>query len=307
MSIPYKHHFVPVCYLQHWCSSKDGKLYEFSIKHGNFISKRVGPRRTGFEENLYSFPELPTDAAQHLESKFLQLVDSDAAKALKQHLEMTLELRPAKLVTAWSRFLISLLLRHPDVMTEFRAAAKSLWLKGGGEAQGNYEKIRRPGDPETFQEYVAKIDPLIEIMMRLNVIISAFDNERIGNHLNSMKWAVADVTASPYTLMTCDRPLVLSNLGDAKNGSLFLPISPRKLFVAANTEQVLSEFSKGNPSQIVERVNRIIVERARLYVYAREDWQKDFIKKTMSTKMEPTPLFEDLDRYEPESTDSPVK
>jgi hypothetical protein len=38
---------------------------------------------------LYSFPELPTDAAQHLESKFLQLVDSDAAKALKQHLEMS--------------------------------------------------------------------------------------------------------------------------------------------------------------------------------------------------------------------------
>src|ERR1700692_944016 len=66
MSIPYKHHFIPVCYLQHWCSYKDGKLYEFSIKHGKFISKRVGPRRTGFQENLYSFPELPTDAAQHL-------------------------------------------------------------------------------------------------------------------------------------------------------------------------------------------------------------------------------------------------
>jgi hypothetical protein len=60
----------------------------------------VGPRRTGFEENLYSFPELPTDAAQHLESKFLQLVDSDAAKALKQHLEMSPELRPAELKTA---------------------------------------------------------------------------------------------------------------------------------------------------------------------------------------------------------------
>jgi hypothetical protein len=137
MSIPHKHHFVPVCYLQHWCSSKDGKLYEFSIKHGKFISKRVGPRRTGFEDNLYSFPELPTHAAQHLESKFLQLVDSDAAKALKQHLEMTSELRPAKLKTAWSRFLISLLLRHPDVMTEFRDAAKSLWSTGGDDAQRN--------------------------------------------------------------------------------------------------------------------------------------------------------------------------
>jgi Protein of unknown function (DUF4238) len=192
MSIPHKHHFVPVCYLQHWCSYKDGKLHEFSIKHGKFISKRVGPRRTGFQENLYSFPELPTDAAQHLESKFLQLVDSDAAKALKQHLEMAPELRPAKLKTAWSRFLISLVLRHPDVMTEFRAAAKSLWLKGGGETQRNYETIRKPEDPDTFEEYIARIDPLLEVKVRLNLIISAFDNARIGNHLNNSR-----VTSSP--------------------------------------------------------------------------------------------------------------
>jgi hypothetical protein len=44
----------------------------------------------------------------------------------------------------------------------------------------------------------------------------------------------------------------------------------------------------------------------RRYVYARENWQKDFIKKTMSTKMEPTPLFKDLDRYE-EVTAPPVE
>jgi Protein of unknown function (DUF4238) len=297
MSIPRKHHFVPVCYLQQWCSYKDGKLYEFAIKHGKFVARRVGPRRTGFQEDLYSFPELPADAAQHLESRFLQLVDSDAAIALKQHLQMTADPWPPKLMTAWSRFLMSLLMRHPDVMSEFRAAAKSLWSKGGGETQRNYETIRKPGDPETFEEYATLIDPLLEVKVRLNLIISAFDNPRIGNHLNGMKWAVADVTASPYCLMTCDRPLVLHNLGDP-NGSLFLPIGPKRLFVAANNEKVVSEFSKGNPSQVVEKANEMIVARARRYVYSRDDYQRDFIRRTMSTKMEPTPLFKDLDRYE---------
>jgi hypothetical protein len=101
MSIPLKHHFIPVCYLQHWCSYKDGKLYEFAIKHGKFVSRRVGPRRTGFEENLYSFPELPTDAAQHLESN---LVDSDAAIALRRHLAMTPDPWPlADLRPVWRR------------------------------------------------------------------------------------------------------------------------------------------------------------------------------------------------------------
>jgi hypothetical protein len=192
---------------------------------------------------------------------------------------------------------MSLLMRHPDVMSEFRAATKSLWSKGRDETQRNYEKIRKPEDPETFEEYAATIDPLIEVKVRLNLILRAFDNERIGNHLNRMKWAVADVLESPHCLLTSDRPLVLFNLG-GRDGSLFLPIGPRKLFVAANTDKVLSEFSKGNPIEVVSKVNAIIVSRARRYVYARDDWQKDFIKRTMSTKMEPTPLFKDLDRYE---------
>jgi hypothetical protein len=92
---------------------------------------------------------------------------------------------------------------------------------------------------------------------------------------------------------------VLFNLA-GPNGSLFLPISPIKLFVAANTDKVLAEFSKGKPTEVVKRVNEIVVARARRYVYARDDWQRDFVKRTMSTKMEPTPLFKDLDRYEPE-------
>jgi hypothetical protein len=302
MSIPHRHHFIPVCYLRHWCSSRDGKLYEYAIKHGKFVSKRVGPRCTGFEDHLYSFPELPADAAQHLESRFLQLVDSDGAVALRRHLTMTTEPSPPKLRSAWSRFLLSLLLRHPDVMTEFRSATKSLWLKGGEETQRNYEKIRKPENPETFDEYAATMDPLIEVKVRLNLILRAFDNEVIGNHLNNMKWAVADVTASPQCLLTCDRPLVLFNLGSS-NGSLFLPISPTKLFVASNTNKTLDEFSKGKPTEVVKRANEIIVSRARRYVYARDDWQKDFIKRTMSTKMEPTPLFKELDRYEAESTE----
>ena len=301
MSIPRKHHFIPVCYLQHWCSSRDGKLYEYAIKHSKFVSKRVGPRSTGFEEHLYSFPELPADAAQHLESNFLQLVDSDAAIALRRHLVMSTDPWPRKLRSAWSRFLISLLIRHPDVMSEFRAAAKSLWSKGGDEVQRNYQKLRKPEDPETFEEYAAT-DPLIGVKARLYLLLrAAFDNQLVGNHFNKMKWAVADVTASPQCLLTSDRPLVLFNLGEP-NGYLFLPISPIKLFVAANTDKTLSEFSKGRPTEVVKKVNEVIVARARRYIYARDDWQRDFIKGTMSTKMEPKPLFKDLDRYEPEST-----
>jgi hypothetical protein len=305
MSIPRKHHFVPVCYLQHWCSWRDGKVHEYAVKHGKVVSKRVGPRGTGFEEYLYSFPELPPDAAQYLESNFLSLVDSDAAIALKRHLAMATELTP-RLKNGWSRFLLSLMMRHLDIMSEFRDAAKSLWSKGRDDVQRNYEKLRKPEDPATFEEYAATKDPLIEIKARLYSILMVFNSELIGNHLNKVRWAVANVTPSSQCLLTSDRPLVYSNLG-APDGSLFLPISPTKLFVAANTDKSLSEFSKGKPSDVVKRVNEIIVARARRYVYARDDWQRDFIKRTMSSKMEPSPIFKDLDRYESESATPSVK
>jgi Protein of unknown function (DUF4238) len=195
------------------------------------------------------------------------LVDSDAAIALKRHLAVPEDKGTAKLVNAWSRFLMSLMMRHPDVMSELRAAAKSLWAKGHDDTQRNYEKIRKPEDPETFEEYAVTIDPLIEVKVRLNLIIRAFDNAVIGNHLNNMNWAVADVVVSPNCLMTSDRPLVLVSLGRPE-GYLFLPIGPTKLFIAANSEKVLSEFSKGDPSSVVNRVNQVVVARARKYVYA---------------------------------------
>ncbi len=81
MSTPHDHHFVPVFYLKQWAT--DGKLIEYSIKHGKFLSKPVGPRGTGFERDLYTFPGLPEEIASFLESVFLQRNDHGASQALK--------------------------------------------------------------------------------------------------------------------------------------------------------------------------------------------------------------------------------
>jgi hypothetical protein len=122
MSVPCDHHFLPVFYLGQWASHTDGKLIEYTIKHNKFIAKRVGPRGTGFETDLYSFPELPNEAAQYLESVILQDSDNKASIALRQHLRMSSDPWGVEIRSAWSRFLLGLILRHPDVMKERRAA-----------------------------------------------------------------------------------------------------------------------------------------------------------------------------------------
>jgi hypothetical protein len=44
-----------------------------------------------------------------------------------------------ELISAWSRFVIGILLRHPDVMPELRAAAGSIWDLGAAYQGSNIE------------------------------------------------------------------------------------------------------------------------------------------------------------------------
>lgn len=194
---------------------------------------------------------------------------------------------------------MGMLLRHPDVMKELRTAAKSLWDKSSDATQKGYEAIRMPDDPATFEEKMATVDPLVEFKVRLNMIIRALNNPVIGNHINGMKWVVVDVTASPQILLTSDRPVTIYNLREPE-GNLFLPISPTKLFVAANNEATLSGLSRQTQRAIVEKSNELVVTRARRYVYSRDKYNEPYIRRHMSTKLEPTPLFPNLDRDVPD-------
>jgi Protein of unknown function (DUF4238) len=65
MSDPRDHHFIPAFYLKNW-AGRDGKLIEYRRLRGRLVTKWVGPRATGFERDLYAFPELPKKDAQHL-------------------------------------------------------------------------------------------------------------------------------------------------------------------------------------------------------------------------------------------------
>ena len=63
MSAPRDHHFIPAFYLSKWTKPPEGKLVEYTIKNNKLIDKPVGPRSTGYERDLYSFPELPPESA----------------------------------------------------------------------------------------------------------------------------------------------------------------------------------------------------------------------------------------------------
>lgn len=297
MTPPRDHHFIPVFFLKQW-TGKDAKLIEYTIKHGKLIRKLVGPHSTGYEIDLYAFNELAPDARQFIEQRFFNYADNIASIALERHLTGSREPWSAELLSAWSRFVIAIHLRHPDAMPELRAAAQAIWEGSGKAFQGDYEAIRKPDDPETFDEFIAVRDPLTAVKMRLNMIVKSFDNDILGARMNGMRWSVVDVSASPMRFLLSDRPVEFSNLKNPR-GMVWVPISPTKLFVAANSPAELDRLCRIKPREIVRRVNQTIVGRARRFVWAQDKSQTPFIQKHMSKNMERTPLFPGIGQYPP--------
>lgn len=297
MNAPRDHHFIPAFYLKQW-AGPDGKLVEYTRKGGKLISKWVGPGSTGYERDLYSFPELPSDAAQFMEQVFFQYADQKASDALDNHLGVKSLPWTSELVSAWSRFIVAIHLRHPDAMPELRAAAAAIWAAGGLDCQARYAALRKQADPPTFDEYLALCDPLAPVKVRVNMIVKALDNEEVGKHINRMKHAVVDVSSAPYRLLTSDRPVELFNIKET-NGILSIPISPTKVFVAANDDATFEKLRRAAPEQLVCDINTFVATRARRFVWAQDKSQERFIDNRISTEMEPTPLFPNIAHYEP--------
>jgi hypothetical protein len=297
---PRDHHFIPVFYLKQWASSSTKKIFEYSQPHGKFVPKPVGPDSTGFQRDLYAFPELPPDVAQHIEDVFLRDADDKASRAHQRILAWDKSPWEPEMMKAWVRCIMHMHLRHPDVIGEMRVAAAAIWQASGGESQRIYEQdIRKPDDPATFQQYLERIDPVISAKVRMNMIIRAIDNEAIGQSILKMTWHVIDTNRSPKTLITSDRPVLIYNL-IRPDGWIALPVSPTKLFFAVNSQATLQTLLKGSTLSLVERSNEQVVARARRYVWARDPWQEWYIRTNMGKRKEPTPLFPRLANFSDE-------
>jgi hypothetical protein len=275
-----------------------GKLVEYTRKGGKLIPKPVGPRATGFERDLYAFPELPPATAQYMEQVFFAYADQKASDALDLHLGLSSQSWTPELLSAWSRFVLGIHLRHPDAMPELRSAAEKIWSASGDDYQARYEAVRKPDDPATFDEYLALRDPLTPVKTQANLIIKALDNDIVGAHVNQMKWATIDLSGATERLLTSDRPVEIFNL-KKPNGVLSIPISPTKIFAAVNDPAIFDKLRAAKPDKIVADMNNFTVSRARRFVWACGRSQEQYVAERMSRKLEPTPLLPNIDKYQP--------
>jgi hypothetical protein len=119
-----RHHYIPVFYSKRW-SGDDDRICEFSRPYKKIHSQRVYPKQTGFLDRLYEKKGVPKSIAQHVEDVFMKSVDNFAANALSL-IETDVEKvkNDAEQRSAWSLFLITLMTRMPEDLTDANRYAR---------------------------------------------------------------------------------------------------------------------------------------------------------------------------------------
>jgi hypothetical protein len=284
MSIPIKHHHLPVFYLKRW-AGRDGKLCEFSKPHNDVIANRKSPRRTGFVERLYETPGLPHEEAQKVEQRFMAPVDSLGAQALAA-LESndTTIATDSRLRSAWSRFIMSLLMRTPEDIAALKGGVAEEWMRAVPGLETAYASRRGPNDPATFAEYFVMrgSDELDRWAMELAPQL--MDHAGIGTLLNSMRWLVRRINSSDAELLTSDRPVVMSATLAERNAYIFLPIGPKAFFAAVSDDETRRIVESRDPAEHANPINELVARHARRFVYARDARSISFVSQFMGTR-----------------------
>jgi len=117
-----RHHYVPQFYLRAFAGT-DGKLWQYTREPSGKVSeRRVSPKATGFEADLYRVRDVATFMPERdptgIESSFLASIDGAAAPVLRKLLVEPSPTLSDEERTAWALFLNSMLERDLRVVRE---------------------------------------------------------------------------------------------------------------------------------------------------------------------------------------------
>lgn len=290
MSEPINHHYLPVFYLRGWCGA-DGRLIRFHKPHTTLIASPIAPRATAYEPFLYSLEGCPEPLRQDIEKRYFSaLVDKPASLGIKVLISREKEKLTPELRTAWTRFLMAMRLRTPEMVKKISEVALRHLEDNLARDPEGYSAIRKAHDPPTAIEWMQKHSaPILENIGKL-FLPGLIENEKIGNALINMKWATVDLSTSKHDLLTSDRPYI-QTVGLSDQACVIgLPLTPRLLFVATHHDERRQEMLAHGMTRIAGAVNSHVVSQAVRHVYGASSSQLRFIEKRVGLHTPKEPL-----------------
>jgi hypothetical protein len=251
--------------------------------HGNVVVHRKAPDGTGWVRDLYKIDGVPAEVAQHMERVFLHMVDTEAADALHRLKRPSRGAWPIRERDGWIRFILSLIFRNPESINIIKLHLRAVWDESLASLRHDYEQKRLPEDPETFEEFSARVNPNAAAIAASNFMQTIMNSEVVGNAIANMTWSRLHLVHSKYSLLTSDRPIDMPIVLQSKDAYITLPIGPKIVFVASNDGSALRNMRDKDHSAIVRKINQRLVAQARQYVWGVDDSALAFVKKHIRT------------------------
>ncbi|MGH0004668.1 DUF4238 domain-containing protein [Pseudovibrio ascidiaceicola] len=292
------HHFIPSFYIKNW-DRGDGQIYEF--KRASYLTKpkHVGPKSTGYQTRLYEMKGFAPEHAQQVEERFFKPLDDKASKILNQmKAEQTTDNLSEKQRIDWARFLNSLRVRTPLDIDYWRKFYLSKLAQPVIEEELSYQEKRKLCAPITLAEAIKK-EP-IEVKEKVlfeTYIRSIINNEVILKYIIDMQWHVIHLPKKLPSLITSDRPIIISGGLIDSSLTLSLPLTPKLLFAAFKRPRTDYAIQKVNWNTVVQETNQDVIQAAVHYAYSDNIEQEPLIKSQFFAPSQPSNLELIFDRY----------
>ena len=283
-----RHHFVPQFLLRAWSEGTgDGMIQEFRLDLESVLTRRRAPRATAFQNNLYAIDrqELDDKSRQMIETKVLREIDNYAAQVRVKMEQYGLKSLSITERQDWARFLMSLRVRQPDVVSELRMEGAHTLRQSLQDDPVQYEALAEEDDAPTLEEWVEQHFPGLIENFGLSCFPELVDNKEVGTKILHLHWCLWDFTDAKHELLLADNPCIFTGGIDAPELIVALPISPTKAFLGTRGDQTAAMVRQQSPGTLVVRINESSVQQARARVYARSNAPKRFIenRRTLRT------------------------
>jgi Protein of unknown function (DUF4238) len=262
---PINHHYLPIFYLKQWCDG-DGKVVRYYRPYREVVASTIIPENTGYEPNLYALGGFPADLRASIEASYMgPVIDAKASDALKLLLAGRLTTMNDANKRAWARFLASLALRNPETLAAVNAEMRQLLIAQLCAKPDAQEAYRTSSDPRDIGAWFE--DQYPAILERAGTLQLPLFITELSKPFHEMLWSLCDLSTSPTSLLTSDRPLFGQHGSGDPRYIVALPLSPRFLFVAANANESIQELASQPPDTVISMINRQLVTQAATHVY----------------------------------------
>jgi len=129
--------------------------------------------------------------------------------------------------------------RNPETLSGIQATLFAPLHDAMTEPTDAYTTIKEGSDPPTLTEWVSQHDSQMIPNAGKLMMPQLIDSRNVGQLIFEFHWWTVDFTASRVSLLTSDRPLVMTNGLQKERCVIALPLSPRLAFSRPKTPKLL--------------------------------------------------------------------